>query len=89
MNTVSLGDFDQVDSDTANNTASATFTVGGSISGTIFNDADATWYYDTGGPGVPLDGVNVRLLDADGHPVKDASGTDITTKIDRRRQLRL
>ena len=80
MNTVSLGDFDQVDSDTANNTASATFTVGGSISGTIFNDADATWYYDTGGPGVPLDGVNVRLLDADGHPVKDASGTDITTK---------
>ena len=80
-NTASLGEFDQLDSNKSNNEASASFKVGGTISGTIFNDTDATWTND---PGIdkPFEGVTVRLLDADGNPVKDASGADITTTTD-------
>ena len=80
-NTATLGDFDQIDSNKKNNTSSATFTVGGTIAGTIFNDADASWTF---GPGddKPFEGVTLRLLDADGKPVKDDSGADITTKTD-------
>ena len=80
-NTASLGEFDQVDSNKSNNEASASFKVGGTISGTIFNDTDATWTND---PGIdkPFEGVTVRLLDADGNPVKDAAGADITTTTD-------
>ena len=78
-NTASLGEFDQIDSNKDNNTDSATFTVGGAISGTIFNDADASWTFGAGDD-KPFEGVTVRLLDADGNPVKDASGVDVTTK---------
>ena len=80
-NTATLGDFDQIDSNKKNNTSSATFTVGGTIAGTIYNDADASWTF---GPGddKPFEGVTLRLLDADGNPVKDSSGADITTKTD-------
>ena len=80
-NTATLGDFDQIDSNKKNNTSSATFTVGGTIAGTIFNDADASWTF---GPGddKPFEGVTLRLLDADCNPVKDDSGADITTKTD-------
>ena len=80
-NTATLGDFDQIDSNKKNNTSSATFTVGGTIAGTIFNDADASWTF---GPDddKPFEGVTLRLLDADGNPVKDDSGADITTKTD-------
>ncbi|WP_454929827.1 SdrD B-like domain-containing protein [Actinomyces sp.] len=81
-NTASLGDFDQIDSNTDNNTASASFTVGGTISGTIYNDKDATWFNDSPVLDSPFEGVTVRLLDADGNPVKDSSGADITTKTD-------
>ena len=80
-NTASLGDFDQIDSNKDNNTASASFTVGGTISGTIYNDADAWWFFSEG-TGKPFEGVTVRLLDADGNPVKDSSGADITAKTD-------
>ena len=81
-NTASLGEFDQIDSNTDNNAASATFKVGGTISGTIYNDKDATWFNDSPVLDSPFEGVTVRLLDADGNPVKDASGADITTKTD-------
>ena len=81
-NTASLGDFDQIDSNKDNNTASASFTVGGTISGTIYNDKDATWFNDSPVLDSPFEGVTVRLLDADGNPVKDASGADITAKTD-------
>ena len=37
-NTATLGEFDQIDSNTDNNADSATFTVGGTLSGTIYND---------------------------------------------------
>ena len=80
-NTASLGDFDQIDSNKDNNTASASFTVGGTISGTIYNDVKAWWFFSEG-TGKPFEGVTVRLLDADGNPVKDSSGADITTKTD-------
>ena len=79
-NTASLGEFDQIDSNTDNNAASASFTVGGTISGTIYNDKDATWFNDSPVLDSPFEGVTVRLLDADGNPVKDASGADITAK---------
>ena len=79
-NTATLGEFDQVDSNPDNNTDSATFKVGGTLSGTIYNDADAWWYFNDADK--PFEGVTVRLLDADGNPVKDASGVDITTKTD-------
>jgi len=78
-NTASLGEFDQIDSNLDNNTASASFKVGGTISGTVFNDADASWTFGAGDD-KPFEGVTVRLLDADGNPVKDASGADVTTK---------
>ena len=78
-NTASLGEFDQIDSNLDNNTASASFKVGGTISGTVFNDADASWAFGAGDD-KPFEGVTVRLLDADGNPVKDASGADITAK---------
>ena len=80
-NTASLSEFDQIDSNPANNTSTATFTVGGALSGTIFNDTDATWAND---PGIdkPFEGVTLRLLDGDGNPVKDAAGADITTTTD-------
>ena len=80
-NTATLGDYDQVDSNKDNNTSSASFTVGGSISGTIYNDTDATWINDRG-IDKPFEGVTVRLLDADGNPVKDSSGADITATTD-------
>ena len=79
-NTATLGEFDQIDSNPDNNTDSATFKVGGTLSGTIYNDADAWWYFNDADK--PFEGVTVRLLDADGNPVKDASGVDITTKTD-------
>ena len=79
-NTASLGEFDQIDSNTDYNAASASFTVGGAISGTIYNDKDATWFNDSPVLDSPFEGVTVRLLDADGNPVKDASGADITAK---------
>ena len=79
-NTASLGEFDQIDSNPDNNKDSATFKVGGTLSGTIYNDADAWWYFNDADK--PFEGVTVRLLDADGNPVKDASGVDITTKTD-------
>ena len=79
-NTATLGEFDQIDSNKDNNTASATFKVGGTISGTIYNDKDATWFNDSPVLDKPFEGVTVRLLDADGNPVKDSSGADITTK---------
>ena len=79
-NTATLGEFDQVDSKPDNNKDSATFKVGGTLSGTIYNDADAWWYFNDADK--PFEGVTVRLLDADGNPVKDASGVDITTKTD-------
>lgn len=81
-NTATLGDYDQVDSNKDNNTSSASFTVGGSISGTIYNDTDATWTNDSPGIDYPFEGVTVRLLDADGNPVKDSTGAEITTKTD-------
>ena len=81
-NTASLSEFDQIDSNKDNNAASASFTVGGTISGTIYNDKDATWFNDSPVLDSPFEGVTVRLLDADGNPVKDASGADITTKTD-------
>ena len=81
-NTASLGEFDQIDSNPDNNTASATFTVGGTISGTIYNDKDATWFNDSPVLDSPFEGVTVRLLDAGGNPVKDASGADITATTD-------
>ena len=80
-NTATLGEFDQVDSNPDNNTDSATFKVGGSISGTIYNDTDATWINDRG-IDKPFEGVTVRLLDANGNPVKDSSGADITATTD-------
>ena len=79
-NTASLGEFDQIDSNPDNNKDSATFTVGGTLSGTIYNDKDATWFNDSPVLDSPFEGVTVRLLDADGNPVKDASGADITVK---------
>ena len=79
-NTATLGKFDQIDSNPDNNKDSATFKVGGTLSGTIYNDADAWWYFNDADK--PFEGVTVRLLDADGNPVKDASGVDITTKTD-------
>ena len=81
-NTASLGEFDQIDSNTNNNTSSATFKVGGTIAGTIYNDKDATWFNDSPILDSPFEGVTVRLLDADGNPVKDASGADITATTD-------
>ena len=80
-NTATLGEYDQKDADPSNNTSSASFTVGGSISGTIYNDTDATWINDRG-IDKPFEGVTVRLLDADGNPVKDSSGADITATTD-------
>ena len=80
-NTATLGEFDQIDSNPDNNKDSATFKVGGTLSGTIYNDADASWTFGTGDD-KPFEGVTVRLLDADGNPVKDSSGADITTKTD-------
>ena len=79
-NTATLGEFDQVDSNPDNNKDSATFKVGGTLSGTIYNDADARWYFNDADK--PFEGVTVRLLDADGNPVKDSSGADITAKTD-------
>ena len=79
-NTATLGEFDQVDSNPDNNKDSATFKVGGTLSGTIYNDADAWWYFNDADK--PFEGVTVRLLDADGNPVKDSSGADITAKTD-------
>lgn len=81
-NTATLGEFDQVDSNPDNNKDSATFTVGGTISGTIYNDKDATWFNDSPTLDSPFEGVTVRLLDAGGNPVKDASGADITATTD-------
>ena len=81
-NTATLGEFDQVDSNKDNNKDSATFKVGGTLSGTIYNDKDATWFNDSPVLDSPFEGVTVRLLDADGNPVKDSSGADITTKTD-------
>ena len=81
-NTASLGKFDQIDSNPDNNKDSATFKVGGTLSGTIYNDKDATWFNDSPVLDSPFEGVTVRLLDADGNPVKDSSGADITTKTD-------
>ena len=81
-NTATLGKFDQIDSNPDNNKDSATFKVGGTLSGTIYNDKDATWFNDSPVLDKPFEGVTVRLLDADGNPVKDASGADITTKTD-------
>ena len=78
-NTASLGEFDQIDSNPDNNKDSATFKVGGTLSGTIYNDADAWWSFNEDKE-KPFEGVTVRLLDADGNPVKDSSGADITTK---------
>ena len=78
-NTASLGKFDQIDSNPDNNKDSATFKVGGTLSGTIYNDADAWWSFNEDKE-KPFEGVTVRLLDADGNPVKDSSGADITTK---------
>ena len=80
-NTATLGEFDQVDSNKDNNKDSATFKVGGTLSGTIYNDVKAWWYFKEG-TDKPFEGVTVRLLDADGNPVKDSSGADITTKTD-------
>ena len=77
-NTATLVKFDQIDSNPDNNKDSATFKVGGTLSGTIYNDADAWWTFNDGDK--PFEGVTVRLLDADGNPVKDSSGADITTK---------
>ena len=79
-NTATLGEFDQVDSNPDNNKDSATFKVGGTLSGTIYNDADAWWYFNDADK--PFEGVTVRLLDADGNPVKDSSGADITATTD-------
>ena len=81
-NTASLGKFDQIDSNPDNNKDSATFKVGGTLSGTIYNDKDATWFNDSPVLDKPFEGVTVRLLDADGNPVKDSSGADITAKTD-------
>ncbi|WP_048671185.1 SdrD B-like domain-containing protein [Xylanimonas cellulosilytica] len=78
-NTATLGKFDQIDSNPDNNKDSATFKVGGTLSGTIYNDADAWWSFNEDKE-KPFEGVTVRLLDADGNPVKDSSGADITTK---------
>lgn len=80
-NTATLGKFDQIDSNPDNNKDSATFKVGGALSGTTYNDVKAWWFFSEG-TGKPFEGVTVRLLDADGNPVKDSSGADITTKTD-------
>ena len=80
-NTASLGEFDQIDSNTDNNTDSATFKVGGAISGTIYNDAHAWWSFNKD-TDKPFEGVTVRLLDDEGNPVKDASGADVTATTD-------
>ena len=81
-NTATLGEFDQIDSNPDNNKDSASFKVGGTISGTIYNDKDATWFNDSPTLDSPFEGVTVRLLDADGNPVKDSSGADITATTD-------
>ena len=80
-NTATLGKFDQIDSNPDNNKDSATFKVGGTLSGMIYNDVKAWWSFKEG-TDKPFEGVTVRLLDADGNPVKDSSGADITTKTD-------
>ena len=80
-NTATLGEFDQIDSNPDNNKDSATFKVGGTLSGMIYNDVKAWWSFKEG-TDKPFEGVTVRLLDADGNPVKDSSGADITTKTD-------
>ena len=85
-NTATLGEFDQIDSNTDNNADSATFTVGGTLSGTIYNDGLAWWYFnkdpENNGADKPFEGVTVRLLDVDGNPVTDESGADVTVKTD-------
>ena len=80
-NTATLGKFDQIDSNPDNNKDSATFKVGGTLSGMIYNDVKAWWSFKEG-TDKPFEGVTVRLLDADGNPVKDSSGADITAKTD-------
>ena len=80
-NTATLGKFDQIDSNPDNNKDSATFKVGGTLSGMIYNDVKAWWSFNEY-TDKPFEGVTVRLLDADGNPVKDSSGADITTKTD-------
>ena len=55
--------------------------MGGTLSGMIYNDVKAWWSFKEG-TDKPFEGVTVRLLDADGNPVKDSSGADITTKTD-------
>ena len=80
-NTATLGKFDQIDSNPDNNKDSATFKVGGTLSGMIYNDVKAWWSFKEG-TDKPFEGVTVRLLDADGNAVKDSSGADITTKTD-------
>ena len=66
-NTATLGEYDQIDSNKKNNTDSATFTVGGTIAGTIFNDADASWTFGTGDD-KPFEGVTLRLLERGRQP---------------------
>ena len=80
-NTATLGEFDQIDSNPENNSSSATFTVGGTIAGKLYNDADASWSFAEG-TDKPFEGVTVRLLDINGYPVKDASGVEIIAKTD-------
>lgn len=42
-NTATLRDYDQVDADLGNNSASASFVVGGLLAGQLYNDQDASW----------------------------------------------
>ena len=76
-----MGEYDQIDRDPSNNEASADISVGGTISGLVYNDADADWKRaDDGEP--PFEGVTLTLLDSNGQPVLDGSGAEVTTTTD-------
>ena len=75
-NTATLRDYDQVDADLGNNSASASFVVGGLLAGQLYNDQDASWSREE--TERAIEGVLVRLLDVDGNPVKDKYGEAMT-----------
>ena len=80
-NRAEIGQYDQIDRDPSNNEASADISVGGTISGLVYNDADADWTRaDDGEP--PFEGVTLTLLDSNGQPVLDGSGAEVTTTTD-------
>ena len=85
-NRAAMGDYDQIDRDPSNNEASADISVGGTISGLVYNDADADWKRaDDGEP--PFEGVTLTLLDSNGRPVwrKPSHMASMVFSVSRRR----